>query len=110
MSDRGSHNRARLALWIAAALLLGSSVSHLVLSDGPQKLDPAAWGADHVGQPVPEFASGDQCLFCHREKVGASWSVNRHNATIRAIDERSPALEALKGSPAKDFAGEIRFL
>jgi hypothetical protein len=32
--------------------------------------DPAAWGTNHVGQPVPEYVHGDECLFCHRFNVG----------------------------------------
>src|SRR5437867_3363684 len=31
-----------------------------------QPRDPA-WGSDHIGKPLPEFASGDECLFCHRD-------------------------------------------
>ncbi|MBL8187601.1 MAG: hypothetical protein JNK38_06315, partial [Acidobacteria bacterium] len=31
----------------------------------PKKLDPAAWGGNHIGKPIPEFAHGDECLFCH---------------------------------------------
>jgi hypothetical protein len=32
---------------------------------------------------LPEFIAGDQCLFCHRNDIGPSWSKNRHNLTIR---------------------------
>lgn len=53
-------------------------------AEPPKKLDPAAWGSDHVGQPPPEFTSGDQCLFCHRLDVGPAWKDNRHGQTIRA--------------------------
>jgi len=76
----------------------------------PKRLEPAAWGSDHVGKPIPEYATGDQCLFCHREKVGPTWSANRHSLTIRGFDEKSPALTALKASPAKTFAEEIKFV
>src|SRR5438128_1899779 len=48
--------------------------------------DPAAWGSDHVGKPVPEFDSGDECLFCHRMDVGPTWKDSRHNSTIREVD------------------------
>ena len=30
-------------------------------------LDPAGWGKDHVGSPVPEYVTGDECLFCHED-------------------------------------------
>jgi hypothetical protein len=71
--------------------------------------DPAAWGGDHVGKPVPEFVSGDECLFCHRHDVGPSWGTNRHNRTIRDIDPANPALAALKNlSPER--AAEVRLV
>jgi hypothetical protein len=54
-------------------------------SDSKQ-LDPAAWGSDHVGEPIPEYVTGDECLFCHRNDVGPTWSDNEHQRTMRAID------------------------
>jgi predicted CXXCH cytochrome family protein len=44
----------------------------------------ASWGDDHVGRDLPEFVTGDECLFCHREVVGPEWSQNRHQHTMRA--------------------------
>lgn len=90
-------------------LALGWNVACLAASQAPRRLDPAAWGGDHVGKPLPELVSGDECLFCHRS-VGSSWADNRHNRTVRAADEDSPALAALKQSPAKALAGEVRFV
>jgi hypothetical protein len=101
---------ARLAVWTVVVLALGVAASRLVSSDDPKRLDPAAWGGDHVGQPVPEYTTGDECLFCHREKIGTAWGANRHNLTIRALDERSPALAALKESAAKELADEIVYV
>ena len=63
-------------------------------------LDPAAWGSDHVGRPVPDYVTGDECLFCHRTDVGAGWSSNPHAASIRRARAESPALRALTRSPA----------
>ena len=34
------------------------------------KSDPAAWGSNHIGKPIPEYVHGDECLFCHRNKSG----------------------------------------
>ncbi|MDP7204719.1 MAG: hypothetical protein QGH11_04065, partial [Pirellulaceae bacterium] len=48
--------------------------------------DPAAWGSDHVGEAVPEYMTGDECLFCHRKKIGASWSKNPHQTTVRPLE------------------------
>jgi hypothetical protein len=75
------------------------------------KLDPAGWGSDHVGKSVPEYVTGDECLFCHRNDVGPSWSKNRHQCTIREPESGVAALVALKASPElKSFAGEVTLL
>ena len=50
-----------------------------LVAQPPVTLDPAGWGSDHVGQPVPEYVDGNECLFCHRNDVGVTWSDNRHN-------------------------------
>jgi predicted CXXCH cytochrome family protein len=84
--------------------------SRVTPSDEPKRLDPAAWGSDHVGKPVPEYTTGDECLFCHREKIGAKWAENRHNLTIRPFDPKSLAGSALKESPAKDCAAEVKLV
>lgn len=55
----------------------------------------ASWGSDHVGKRLPEFMSGDECLFCHRKKVGPQWSSNRHQLSLRSLDKRSPAARQL---------------
>jgi hypothetical protein len=88
----------------------GVPISAPVVADTPSRLDPAAWGDDHVGKPVPEYTTGDECLFCHRDNVGTSWGANRHNLTLRLIDSPSPAWDALKQSPAKDLADEIKYV
>src|SRR6516164_1147121 len=105
-ADRGS------GCWFLPALGLLALVAmnaRLVSSDEPKRLDPAAWGSDHVGQPVPEYATGDECLFCHR-KTGATWDANRHNRTVRPFDPEAPAGKALKRSPAKGFADAVQFV
>ena len=50
------------------------------------RLDPAAWGTDHVGQPLPEYMESGECLFCHRTEVGVTWGDNKHNRTIREAE------------------------
>lgn len=64
----------------------------------PGKLDPAAWGGDHVGRRVPEYVTGDECLFCHRNDVGPSWASNRHATTVRTAGSEAPAVSGLTGS------------
>src|SRR5262245_23082454 len=110
MPETGDTGRVRAAVWALAALLGVAVASRLLVADGPKRLDPAAWGGDHVGMPVPEYVTGDECLFCHREKVGRAWGANRHQLTIRAAGEGSPALGALKQSPAKGFADEVKLV
>ncbi|MEO8493585.1 MAG: hypothetical protein ABI614_00835 [Planctomycetota bacterium] len=46
-----------------------------------RRVDPAAWGDDHVGKPLPAYITGDECLFCHRE-TGTRWGDNRHQLTL----------------------------
>lgn len=73
-------------------------------------LEPAAWGSDHVGKPVPAFISGDECLFCHRD-VGPTWGANRHGQTIRTADSNATAFKALLQSPeTKGLAAEVELL
>jgi hypothetical protein len=98
--------------WLLSALGLLALVatSRLGSSGEPKRLDPAAWGSDHVRKPVPEYATGDECLFCHREKVGPSWGENRHNLTIRPVDELAAGFKALKRSGAKALAAEVTFV
>ena len=67
--------------------------------------EAASWGSDHVGQPLPAFTSGDECLFCHRMDVGPTWSTNNHGQTIREIQRPHASLTELEESPPlKEFA------
>src|SRR5258708_39671075 len=46
---------------------------------------------DHVGQPIPKYVTGDECLFCHRVKPAGTWQQNPHALTVHphAEDEIS---------------------
>src|SRR6266849_249782 len=82
-----------------------------VLCGKSQQRDPGGWGSDHIGKPVPEYVTGDECLFCHRTDIGAGWAKNRHQLTIREADTNSPALAALKKAPGMvSLAGEVTLL
>ncbi len=75
------------------------------------RIDPAAWGDDHVGQPVPEYMESGECLFCHRDQVGRSWQNDKHNRTIRDAEASEPAVQALRADPkTKDFAQQVQLL
>ena len=40
---------------------------------------------DHVGKPLLDYMTGDQCLFCHRNVVGPTWQQEPHAWTIREV-------------------------
>lgn len=75
-----------------------------------KKLDPAAWGRNHVGQAVPEYITGDECLFCHRNTVGATWQRNAHGATIRLFSEAGALKELAKQPELSASSKEIEFI
>ncbi len=108
----------RSGWWVTAAVAAyaaGAVAAAWAHERHGQELDAAAWGSDHVGKPPPEYAAGDECLFCHRRDVGPIWSRNPHNRTLRPVAAAGPegtaALAALKAEPAlRPFAAEPRFL
>ncbi|HYL11178.1 MAG TPA: hypothetical protein VEU31_10605 [Candidatus Acidoferrales bacterium] len=54
---------------------------------------------DHVGKPLPELMTGDQCLFCHR-LIGATWDKDSHAWTIRLVSEPAGLLHDVTQPPA----------
>ena len=77
----------------------------------PRTQDPAAWGTDHVGEPLPEYMESGECLFCHRDTVGTTWGKNKHNRTIRDAEPSESAMsDALAGTTAKVFADEVQLI
>jgi cytochrome c553 len=75
------------------------------------RIDPAAWGTDHVGQDHPEYLVGGECLFCHRDDVGSKWAVNQHNRTVRLAEPDDPVVRALAENPnTAPFAQTVQFL
>jgi len=57
-------------------------------------VDPAAWGGNHAGKPIPEYVHGDECLFCHRNSIGVTWQKNAHGLTVRQAED-APELQTL---------------
>jgi predicted CXXCH cytochrome family protein len=97
--------QGRHLLLLATALLLAcSQILRGGASFGPRPdtqrgtprtpLDPAAWGGNHVGKPFPEFVTGDECLFCHRNTIGTTWQANAHGITVRHRED-APALRRI---------------
>ena len=61
--------------------------------------DPRAWGDNHVGKPVPDYVSGDECLFCHRNDIGPTWAQNAHGVTVRLSQTDPGVLDQIKNEP-----------
>ena len=77
-------------------------------SDDPKRPDPAAWGDDHVGRSLPDYVTGDECLFCHRGLT--SWVTSRHRLTMREAEPDSAAMRALRNSRLREFADETKMV
>ena len=58
-------------------------VVEIVEGQARKEPDPAAWGSNHAGRPIPQFVAGDECLFCHRNDIGPTWPKNSHQRTVR---------------------------
>lgn len=80
---------------IAAACVLGGWLGFAHAAQLQKRLDPAAWGRDHVGAPVPEYVPGDECLFCHRNTVGSNWKDTTHGASTRHTDDAPQLTKAI---------------
>jgi hypothetical protein len=75
-----------------------------------RRIDPAAWGDDHVGRALPNYATGDECLFCHR-KIGPTWGDNPHQLTVRPAEPDDPAVGLLRQLAGDDaLADQTLFL
>ena len=84
-----------VALFAAALLPLSiSAISNQQSKPSQSTHDPAAWGGNHIGKPIPEFVHGDECLFCHRNNIGITWQKNAHGVTLRQ-GEDAPELQAI---------------
>ncbi|HTM49208.1 MAG TPA: cytochrome c3 family protein [Bryobacteraceae bacterium] len=68
-----------------------------------QPRDPAAWGSDHTGKPLPEHVHGDECLFCHRNDIGQSWQRNTHGISLRQRDDAPELVKKLNPPEAVEF-------
>lgn len=54
-----------------------------------------------LAQSPPEFVHGDECLFCHRQNIGAAWQRNAHNLTTRAEESDPSAILLGRRSPRR---------
>ena len=99
-SRQGALGRALLiGLGITFAASLGHHLClHAQRPETPKKHNPAAWGSDHVGEEVPEYTTGGECLFCHRKEIGPHWQTNRHQLAIRPAEADSDQITALSAA------------
>lgn len=105
LPKRSPHTRRRVLVLAA----LGAVLACVGLE--AEVPSPAAWGGDHVGQGVPEYITGEECLFCHREEASNTWGENPHSRTFRVAAGDSPPRLALDEDGSLDeFAGEVQFL
>src|SRR5437879_1810461 len=85
----------RLPMRFSRRLVLGAALGML-----PGALRLAA--QDHAGQPVPKYVTGDECLFCHRVKVAATWQQNPHARTVHPREEDE--------QPVRNFPPDAAYL
>ena len=86
-------HKAATIMLIAAALFFaaqGSGDKARAQQKQNSRSSPAAGPArearhDHVGKPLPDYMTGDQCLFCHRNVVGPTWEKEPHAWTVREL-------------------------
>src|SRR5215467_3275400 len=83
-----------------ACLLAGLSTFASSVSSQQAVVDPASWGGNHVGKPIPEYVHGDECLFCHRNTIGPTWQQNAHGVTVRQREDASELAKVLDSLPA----------
>jgi hypothetical protein len=68
------------------------------------------WG-DHVDATLPDYVTGEECLFCHRDDWGNRWAKNYHQRTVRAAEAESPAIKVLTAeAETKSFVADAAYL
>ena len=106
-----------LCVIVAAVVLCVASLARITWTaadEVPGRSNLTAWGGDHVGQKFPEYLTGDECLFCHRQ-IGPAWNDNRHQQTIRTAHMDDPAMQMLRELTAdpqadREIAEEVEYL
>jgi hypothetical protein len=82
-----------LALGVASWYASSGTTIHAGQEDASP--DYRTWGEDHVGQELPEYTTGTECLFCHRDYVAPRWRMNAHNRTMRLAEPDDPAMKSI---------------
>ena len=63
-------------------------------------LPAIAIAQDHVGNPVPDFVHGDECLFCHRNDIGPGWQKNPHGLALRQQQDAPELMAIIQAEPS----------
>ena len=86
---------------LAVVSLVATLASPRAWSAGPDPAGgyehPACWGGDHIGEEMPPYVAGEECLFCHRSDVGPTWQENAHQQSVRAVDPDSEPVRETVG-------------
>jgi hypothetical protein len=108
-----SRNKRFIALSCIAALfglwLIAASHRTHGQQTASQTRDPKAWGSNHAGKGVPEFVHGDECLFCHRNTIGAHWQKNAHGVAMRQLEDAESLRDLLKQPELASVAKDIEY-
>lgn len=90
---------------------LSSRTLHAAQPSAEEPRDPAAWGDDHVGKSLPDYMTGEECLFCHRDKIGPTWQENRHYLSFGLHDSTPEAMAALQANQTtKPLAADVQYV
>lgn len=112
MRPAGSARMRRLLLaGPVVAAVACMAISYPTAAEEESESALTNWGRHHAGQSFPEYVTGDECLFCHRKKVGPAWSSNVHQRTLRRMGSGNRLSEQLKnktGEQADFLLGSSR--
>lgn len=96
-------------LCVPFALLERQNRSTTQAQEGGQPAVAQTWGSNHVGKPVPDYITGDECLFCHRG-IGSTWQDNRHQLTMRKAFNSPEIAKLAEIGEASRFIKDIQFV
>lgn len=93
---------------LASSLLVARWAVAPTWASGPE--DYKTWGEDHVSDAVPEYMTGTECLFCHRDYVGPRWGANSHNRAVRLPAEDSDEWKSFLAHAGNESRDEVMLL
>lgn len=98
------HPRLVVRLAFSALWMISGSLS-------PQAAESPQKPSHHIGRDLPDYVTGDECLFCHRNVVGSSWHLNAHQRTLQPRVMTPDIDRAIESTPELDpYAKQIQFV